>query len=58
MFRKVSAHFTRLAPIVLFCLGLALHAPAQDTANPPPKTDEPRAALADVVIHVNQVAYD
>src|SRR6267142_657118 len=54
---KVSDHFTKLALIGFIGLGFVLHAPAQNAANPP-EANEPRAALEDVVIHVNQVAYD
>src|SRR5437016_1324700 len=57
MFRTVSALFTRFALTVLFGLGFVVQVPAQDAAKPP-ETNEPRTALADVVIHVNQVAYD
>jgi Glycosyl hydrolase family 9/Cellulase N-terminal ig-like domain len=56
------SHFMQCALVMFSCFGFALHSPAQsppsNAPNPPPEKIEPRTALEDVVIHVNQVAYD
>jgi hypothetical protein len=63
MFRKSAAPFTEFALIAIACFGLGDRASAQnlnatnDKAGLPPEKKEQRAALAGVVIHVNQVAY-
>ena len=55
MFRKIAARFVKLSMLSCAWTGLVLATHAQtDTATP----DEPRTAPADVIIHVNQVAYD
>jgi hypothetical protein len=50
------------ALITFLCFGVVFHALAQSpplkAPNPPPEKNGPRTALEEVVIHVNQVAYD
>src|ERR1700694_2118211 len=62
MFRKPITHFIKIALITFSFFGMVLHALAQspplNVPNPPPEKNEQRTALEDVVIHVNQVAYD
>src|SRR5882762_3906057 len=62
MFRKAISHFMEFALVTFSCFGFALHSPAQsppsNAPNPTPEKIEQRTALEDVVIHVNQVAYD
>jgi hypothetical protein len=62
MFQKPANRFRKFALAVLFYGALAFQSPGQSipstAANPPPENYEPRTALEDAVIHVNQVAYD
>jgi hypothetical protein len=62
MFRKPMIHFNKLALITFSFFGMVLHALAQSSPsnvpNPPLEKSEPRSVLEDVVIHVNQLAYD
>jgi len=55
MFRKLATGFITFALIAFSCFGLGCALLAQ---GPPPQEKELRTAPADVVIHVNQVAYD
>jgi len=58
LFKKPASRFLA----ALFCGAFALQSPGDSVpstaTNPPPENYEPRAALQDVVIHANQVAYD
>ncbi|MDB6068050.1 MAG: hypothetical protein JWR26_4258 [Pedosphaera sp.] len=62
MFRGAVNYFMKFALVAFSCFGLALHSTAQspptNAPNRLPENIERRAALADVVIHVSQVAYD
>jgi hypothetical protein len=62
MFPRPATHLIESALITFSCFGLVLHtlaqSPAVNVPNPPPEQNELRAAPEDVVIHVNQVAYD
>ncbi len=61
MFRKVTT-LIECALVTFPCLGSLLHASAQSSSSNVPNLaltrDEPRTPLEDIVIHVNQVAYD
>src|SRR6266850_2221979 len=62
MFQKSATHFIELTLVTFSCFGFPFHAPAQsppsNAPNPPTAKNEPRTAPGDVVIHLNQVAYD
>jgi len=62
MFGKVATHLLECALVSFSCFGSVLHAQAQspssNVANPPPARNAQRTSLEDMVIHVNQVAYD
>jgi Glycosyl hydrolase family 9./N-terminal ig-like domain of cellulase. len=62
MFGKIATHLIECAVVILSCFGAVLHAwaqsPSSNVANAPAERTEPRTSLEDIVIHVNQVAYD
>jgi len=62
MFRKVATQLIECALVTFSCIGLVLPAlaqsPSSNVANPPPARNEQRSSPEDIVIHVNQVAYD
>ena len=62
MLGKIATHLIECAVVILSCFGAVLHAwaqsPSSNVANAPAERTEPRTSLEDIVIHVNQVAYD
>jgi len=62
MFRKVATQLIECALITFSCFGSILPAlaqsPSSNVASQPAARNEPRTSLEDIVIHVNQVAYD
>jgi hypothetical protein len=62
MFEKTPTQLIECALVTFSCFGLVLPAlaqsPSSNVANPPPAKNEPRTSLENIVIHVNQVAYD